>query len=117
MSWSIDNLDNDVEISPELEKKILKAAKKHGSEELVEVDGGYLVFNSDHCEHMDYIGGEASDWIVDLLKKAKVKGRITFRDTESCNPPAYWGHEFDGKGGYVQLTGTEQITWKQVEDK
>lgn len=110
MGWQVQLLANDVKIPAAVGKKILATAKKEGCDEIVDLYEDKLYFNSDHQEHMDYLSNYG-DWIIDVLKKAKAKGRILFRDSESSNPAEYWGHEFDGKGGYTALTGTEAITW------
>ena len=112
MSWRIQLLENSVEISAKLGEKIRVAAEKHGFNEYLSIRDRKIDFNPDHQEHMDYLSNEAQ-WLVGILKKGKVKGRILFRDTESCIPAFYWGHEFDGEGNYYRLKGTETIKWSR----
>ena len=55
----------------------------------------YLMFISDHMEHMDYLWNES---IINKLKEMKVKGDITFGSLDGDNAGDNWGYRFDGKG-------------------
>lgn len=125
--WSISNIDNTVELTKE--QAIVLAHDKLYAKEIMggyygdsenptdedlleeffdEREGKYfLMFLSDHMEHMDYV------WQLEKkLKKLKVKGDITFASLDGDNAGSHWGYRFDGKGGMKTLTGV--ITF--VED-
>lgn len=120
MSWQIHCIENTVKITKKVAKAIYEVQRYEGSDEGeffysaddVRTQEGTLYFNSDHCEHQDYLSTDKR--IVDILKKAKVKGRVAFIDLEQGSDPAgdLWAHEFDGKGGYVKLRGEHNIVWK-----
>lgn len=114
MSWQIHCIENTVEVSEEVAQKIFSVGEGEYFEEPSEVRfEGLLQFNSDHCEHQDYVSREE---VIEILKAAKVKGRIAWMDVEQGGPDgvAYWAHEFDGKGGYKSLDGKAQIAWTEV---
>ncbi len=118
--WSIELLENDVKVPAKVAKKLYESSCYPGVDygdtwdDLDSVlEDGHLFFNGDHFEHMDYLSNDPN--LVEILKRAKVKGRILFRSTEGDNAGEYWGHEFDGKGGYQMLIGTESITWSTGE--
>ena len=120
MSWSIHLVKNTVKISKAVAKNLFAAQKSAADDgeceiwyELDEVaPDGYLEFNSDHMEHMDFL--HSNNKIVDILKKAKVKGDICFADFEGDNSGNMWGYRFDGKGGMEHLTG--DINWSVCAD-
>lgn len=114
MSWQIHCFENTVKISAKVAKAVYKADEDEGEffsdpSEVTYED--HLQFNPDHSEHQDYLS--SCPKIVEVLKKAKVEGRIAFMDIEQAQHPLgdYWAHEFDGKGGYRLLRGTAEVTW------
>jgi hypothetical protein len=66
------------------------------------INGGKLVFNSDHMEHMDYVDDEC---VQEVLKRFKVRGDICFSSNDGDNRGRKWGYRFDGEGGMVTLKG------------
>lgn len=119
MSWQIHCIENTVKISKKTAGGIYDVQRYEGSGEGeffckpddVRDKDGHLKFNSDHDEHQDYLS--TSDEIVEVLRKAKAKGRVAFLDVEQGSTPTgdLWAHEFDGKGGYVRLIGKNTIVW------
>lgn len=108
MGWSIENLVNEVKISPQCAKELF-GAQEYEQEiwyELKDVTyKGKLTFNPDHLEHMDYVH---LPHIQEALLKHKVKGDICFGSLEGDNAGEFWGYRFDGKGGVQSLKGTLQ---------
>ncbi len=106
MSWSIGLVTNEVEISKACAKELFEVQDK--DELWYDVrdvtDSGRLTFNTDHAEHMDYLGS-IDNRITDVLRKHKVKGDICFGSLEGDNDGSFWGYRFDGKGGMKTLTG------------
>src|SRR5579872_1706754 len=117
MSWSIANIDNTVKITKKIASEVYKATEEDGSysEYFDDVDGvsydGKLYFNPDHSEFMDFLGDER---IQEVLKKAKVKGDVTFGSLDGDNFGLFWGYRFDGNGGMVKLKG--KIQWELDKD-
>lgn len=112
MGWSIGLIDNTVEITEKCAKELLK---KCGNErywdsvdEVVDSDG-YLVFNSDHYEHMDYVDDPD---IQAILEKHKVNGIITFGSLDGDDAGSFWGYQFDD-GKLTYLVG--EVVYKPVE--
>lgn len=114
MGWSIALLENTVEISETCAKDLF-AAQEYEDETWYELDDvtyeGYLSFNGDHMEHMDYLDDEKYQAV---LKTHKVEGDICFGDVEGDNAGSFWGYRFDGKGGMVKLTG--RIVFEEVKE-
>lgn len=120
MSWQIHCVENTIKISPKMAKEIYEVQRYEDSEEgeffYSEEDvtyDGYLAFNSDHCEHQDFLS--TSEEIVEVLKKHKAKGVVVFQDVEQASDAYgdYWKHEFDGKGGYKFYRGIAHVTWTE----
>lgn len=115
MGWTINEFENNTLKLTKKQAKELYAAQAYEGEvwdypDSILDDGGYLFFNSDHMEHMDYLSN--NDGIVAKLREFKIQGRVLFCSHEGDNAGEYWGHEFDGKGGYSPLVGkTGTITW------
>lgn len=117
--WSISKIDNTVALSKEQALTLLKKktytkimGEYYGEAEIpteddlleyyfeINEDKYYVMFLSDHMEHMDYV------WqLKKELKALKAEGDITFGSTEGDNAGNYWGYRFDGKGGMKNLTG------------
>jgi len=97
MGWSINLIENTVQISQECASDLFNAGKEIGiwyDEEEVSKDGN-LRFNPDHMEHMDYL---CNDEITAVLEQHKVNGEVTFCSYEGDNAGSYWGYRFkDGK--------------------
>ncbi len=108
MGWSISLLDNTVEISDkcaaELFEKCADICDWYDEEDVTY--GGYLQFNMDHSEHMDYVRNKA---VLQVLKKYKVDGIITFGSLEGDNSGSFWGYQFDD-GELTKLTGEVVFT-------
>lgn len=115
MSWRIYLIESTVKVSKALAKRLFKITNSiyegesyndtfYSPDDVIEQDG-HLAFNPDHYEHMDYLFNEYGEELRAELCRSKVKGRVLFADPEHRN---YWGHEFDGKGGYQPLKGTLQ---------
>lgn len=125
--WSISNIDNTVALTKEqaivlahdkvYTKQIMGGyygeAENPTDEDLLEEffeenDGKYyLMFLSDHMEHMDYV------WQLEKqLKKLKVEGDITFGSLDGDNAGENWGYRFDGKGKMKKLKGV--LTFVEV---
>jgi hypothetical protein len=109
MSWTIHNIDNTVKIVKACAKDLFKVGNAEGAGpctiwySLDEVSyKGKLSFDPDHREHMDYI------WyfeILEVLKKHKVNGDITFADLEGgYGSQRFWGYRFLN-GEMTRLTG------------
>ena len=73
------------------------------------LEGETLFFNEDVMEHIDFLSNDKG--MIDILKNNKVKGEITFA---SEGGEGFWGHRFDGKGGYKRLQGI--LTFMEVEE-
>lgn len=114
MGWFINEGENTVKITKKCAEELF-AAQEYENELWYDLEDvayeGKLIFNSDHMEHMDWIANY--DHLAAVLKKNKVKGRICFESHEGDNAGAYWGYEFDGKGGMVELVGKATITWEK----
>jgi hypothetical protein len=108
MGWSISLLVNTVNVPEECAKELFESQDYEGERwyELEDVlDDGKLAFNSDHMEHMDYVGEEA---IQDILRKYNVAGDICFGSLDGDNAGSFWGYRFDGSGGMIPLEGRLQ---------
>lgn len=113
MSWSISELENTVKITPKVAKELFKLQEDLAVDELwSDVDDvtydGFLTFNGDHMEHMDFLWDEN---VQAVLRKNKVKGDICFGSLEGDNSGSFWGYRFDGKGGMKELEGT--LNWNE----
>ena len=117
MSWSIANVVNEVKVSKKCAQELFDTQKYEGEicdniEDVVYK--GRLNFNSDHMEHMDYIGN--NDAVCRILLKYKVKGDICFGSLEGDNAGSFWGYRFDGNGGMSVLEG--KLEWyMKAEEK
>lgn len=107
MSWSIAVLDNNVEISDECADELFAAFEGNiwYSREFV-TDEGFLYFDEDHCEHMDYM---ETPGLFEILKKYKVNGDITFGSLEGDNAGNFWGYRFTN-GVMANLVGHVSFT-------
>lgn len=113
MSWTIVEMENTVKVSKKVAKELFDA-QEYEEEIWYEASevvgkGDRLVFNRNHAEHMDYLDNES---IQKILKKNRVKGRVCFGSLEGGIADSFWGYEFDGLGGMVELRGG--ITWKAI---
>lgn len=114
MSWSIGLIDNEPKITKACAKD-LYAAQEHSDygefwyDEDDVAYNGKLHFNPDHMEWMSAPMNDPV--IIHVLKKHKVKGKITFGSLEGDNDGSFWGVEFDGKGGAFDLTG--KVVWEK----
>jgi hypothetical protein len=109
MGWQIRNEVNTVAVNRQVALALCRssAASEYDWEQPDDVIyGARLQFNSDHMEHMDYIGHSE---VQDILNHFKVKGDICFSST---NGGMSWGYRFDGKGGVVPLRAV--TTWVEV---
>jgi len=109
--WSINLEENTLKITKKCERDLAELqsesypwAKSLGGD-LSPTEEGYLVFDSDACEHMDYLHEKE---IADILLKHKVNGHITFSDHE--NGHRFWGYFFTD-GVCTFITGTMQLVW------
>ncbi len=107
MSWSIALLKNDVLISDACAAELAENVDFGEGPEDVTSDG-YLYFNDDHEEHMDFVGDAA---VQKILKKHKAEGDICFGSLEGDNAGSFWGYRFDGKGGMTKLNGV--VAWQE----
>lgn len=114
MSWSIANLDNTVVISDAVALEMVQKFPDLATidecdtvDEKMEYlrDGDVLFFSCDHMEHMDWM----SDEVCQFLASHNVEGDITFGSVEGDNAGSFWGYRFDGKGGFVRLSG--DVVW------
>lgn len=124
--WSISNIDNTVALTKEQAIELMnqKTYTKFMGGYYVDADNPtendlleyyfdlyegkyYLMFLSDHMEHMDYV------WKIEKeLKKLKVQGDITFSSLDGDNAGTSWGYRFDGNGGMKKLKGV--LTFVEV---
>lgn len=113
MGWHIHLDINNVKINKKIAKDIFEATRDNNiwSKEDDVMHSGYLSFNSDHMEHMDYLCW--NDSIIQILKNHKVKGQICFTSNEGDNAGRSWGYDFDGKGNMFRLTGS--MTYSRVQ--
>lgn len=116
MSWSIQVLENNtLRISKEVAKELFEA-QAYEEEIWYELEDvidskGFLQFNSDHDEHMDYLSNNKH--MIKILQESMVNGRILFCSHEGDNAGSYWGHHFED-GSYSKLKGYPgTITWKK----
>ena len=107
MSWSISEMKNEVKISKACADELFEAQGGENGEIWYNrnevLSNGFLTFNIDHMEHMDWLG--TNDKLVAILKKHKVRGDICFGSLEGDNQGEFWGYRFDGAGGMKTLTG------------
>jgi hypothetical protein len=110
MGWSIAKIENTVKVSKECAKELFEINEDiWGDLEYVTYENK-LSFIEDHYEWMDYLSTDNnSKELIEVLKRHKVKGRICFGSLEGDNAGSFWGHEFDGKGNYRELSG--KIVW------
>jgi hypothetical protein len=124
MSWQIHCIENTVKVSKKCIKEIYKAqlydqddpdggGHVFYAEDEVSDGSGLLFFNSDHCEHQDFISNNKN--IRDILQKHKVRGVVAFQDVEQSSDAFgdYWKHVFDGEGGYKFYRGVATIQWTE----
>jgi hypothetical protein len=110
MSWSIAELKNEVAITEECARDLVKVLQElcviedHENESSVYQDGK-LYFNPDHSEHMDYLHNEE---VLQVLKQHKVNGDICFGDVES--EICFWGYSFN-QGKMTRLKG--EVVWSK----
>jgi hypothetical protein len=124
MGWSIELLENNLKVPKKDRKEVIKAIRKldldahweYKDEEYTDGEydkyfineDGYLYFNSDHQEHMDWLCDER---VQAIIKKTKAIGSVKFGSLEGDNRGSFWGYFFDGKGGMKSLVG--EVTWRE----
>lgn len=98
--WSINLITNTVEITKECAEDLMafETTQGYSWDKYVFGDeawptenfgeGGYLFFDDDAYEHMDYVHESE---LQEVLLKHKVNGEITFLDPETGNT---WGYRF-----------------------
>lgn len=112
MSWRINLIDNSLEITKKTAKKLFKESENqcdglwYDKDDVINEDG-FITFNSDHMEYMDYLWKEE---YIKILIKDKAKGVVTFCDFDGDNYGTFWGYEFDGKGKFKKLKG--KLSWE-----
>lgn len=116
MSWQIAVIENTLKIDKKTAKQLFKLS--HGScddiwwrEQDVMDRNGYITFNSDHMEHMDFLrlkGYQA------ILEKNEVKGQVRFGSLDGDNFGKFWGYSFDGDKDMSLLEG--ELKWHVVEE-
>jgi len=107
MGWSIANLDNTVKISKSCMEDLKRFEEELGIDFYSDDE---LYFNSDHMEHMDYLWNEE---VLEVLKKHKVNGRVTFGSLEGDNAGSFWGYDFKD-GEVTHLEG--EVVWKESKE-
>lgn len=94
MGWHINLLKNTVVVPQEFKKRLYRVGEPEGvywDESLVLDDNGYLMFDPDCMEHMDYVWMPT---ILDVLKDAEVNGVIMFASHEGDNAGEWWSYTF-----------------------
>lgn len=99
--WQINLVDNTVEISRECAEDLMVlddhtwSKDYYGEDDAWPTDefgeGGTLVFDDDHMEHMDYMHDPK---VQAILLKHKVNGEIIFNSFEGDNRGQAWGYVF-----------------------
>lgn len=112
--WTIACLVNTVLISNECRDDLFSEAQDYEEELWNDFDdiideNSHLNFNSDHMEHMDYLGSH--DQVINILKRYNAEGDICFGSLEGDNAGSFWGYRFDGKGGMKYLKGN--LNWEE----
>lgn len=113
MGWHINLVKNTVKIDSEIalalyncEACVADCWKGECSFPMLEgiIDGGKLVFNDDHMEHMDYV---EDTYVQEVLKRFRVAGDVCFSSNDGDNRGQKWGYRFDGEGGMTLLKGKD----------
>lgn len=111
MGWSISNIDNTVQVTEECVAELFQWSEDTDGP-WWDLEGvaykGYLQFNIDHQEHMDYIRDPA---VLAILLKHQVNGIITFGSLDGDNSGSFWGYQFDN-GVLTRLVGA--VTFSPV---
>lgn len=117
MAWSIDLLSNTIKISKKMAQKIYEATMENGYNdtfdgvESVRNDDGFLDFNPDHMEHMDYLWKEE---VQKAFCALKVNGEVHFADNEGDSKGKMWGYRFKN-GTFTKLVG--KVVMESVDDE
>lgn len=106
MGWHINCMHNDLRISEACAKELFEAETNKYNEiwwelEAVTNENGYITFNSDHMEHMDYLN---DDDVIAILQKYQVSGEVHFNCADGDWAGDAWGHRFVN-GKYIRLIG------------
>lgn len=111
--WSINLVENTVNLTQECAEDLMKIEtlynvswdpSYYGDEAWPTENfgkGGFLYFNEDCYEHMDYMWNKD---VQAILLKHKVNGQIIFNSFEGDNKGQAWGHMFND-GVYTYLVG------------
>lgn len=111
--WRINLVENTVNLTKECAQDLMKIEdiyelpwdpSYYGDQAWPTEDfgqGGFLFFNEDHYEHMDYMWNED---VQAILLKHKVNGQIIFNSFEGDNKGEAWGHVFKD-GVYTEVAG------------
>lgn len=108
MSWSIEDMVNDVTFKKACKEELEKVSVEVGRDLYFDkVKGGYKIsFNPDDMEYMDWLDEPE---LLEVLKKHKVEGDICFGSLEGDNNGSFWGYRFDGEGNMSTLSGS--VEW------
>lgn len=107
--WHINLVTNSVEITKNCAEEIFQKTKHAWGPEFGKDSwptdtfggGGYLYFNDDHFEHMDYVRNPD---LQDILLTHKVNGEIIFNSFDGDNSGEAWGYVFKD-GTCTQVAG------------
>lgn len=111
MGWHIELLEDTVKVPKAAVKDLDTWAQENDL--IYEGDSlvrkGKLEFNPDHMEHMDYVWQEE---FLEIAKKHKFNGDITFTSADGDNSGSNWGYRFKD-GEMKNLTG--KVVWVEED--
>ena len=98
MSWSIGIKTNELVVSKACFEELKVWAEDEGHY-IYQNKDGTIQFDCDAMEHMDFVGDESAQ---EILNRHKVVGDVVFMSAEGDNAGDIWGYRFKG-GSCVYL--------------
>jgi hypothetical protein len=93
MSWSIDLQYNSLKLNEAAINALFEYRAENYDDDMDYVvdEDGYIMFNSDDMEHMDFLWDHA---VQDIITLNSCSGTVIFSSSEGDNKGKFWGYVF-----------------------